>query len=1259
MKKITFFGLLISFSLSSYSRGNESYKNNYSPFFTQSYIQNPNIPKGLLEAVSYTKTHFRHIQPDNESPSCIGLPAYYGVMGLIKDGKGFFNNTLYLVSEKSGIDEEVIINNPEMNIKAFALAFNSIQNELNIISSRIEDNIPVLIQLNELPANTDGHKYAVDSYVYSVLSLLNDNAFMKSCGYKPYNIDIKSVFGENNFKVLSSKKVKIQKEKISGNNNSTYSANSSLSRCLDYPLAIWNPADASNYSSRAGTPISAITIHTVQGSYAGCISWFQNPSANVSTHYVMRSSDGQVTQMVCEADKGWHVGSENPYTIGYEHEGYVSDPSWYTTAMYTSSADVTRDILNDYGINPLRTAFWPWAATTNYNSSGIPGSCSRVKGHQHYPNQTHTDPGQYWDWDYYFKLINDPPSTTAITTCTGNFYDTGGSGGNYTDDERYLTVISPIGASSVTITFNSFDLESDWDYMYIYDGASVWDPLIGWYTGTTGPGTITSTGGSIAIEFRSDCATIASGWDASWTCTLGGGAPANLQVNAPACSNTDYSMTLSWNNSGSGWFVDISTDPSFTTYWNKPVDWLTFTGAPTGFNDPFSLGALTLQPDTAYYWRIWDGSVHTYGTTFTVSSCPDVTPPSTSISNANTWETTDFTATFTDADAGGSGLALSFYQPLEYNGTEWRANDGYGFFNDNFDSAINPGWTVSTGTWAINSAVINQTDEGEDNSNIYTPLSQNSSEIYLYHWAANMQSGTSVNRRAGLHFFCDDASLPNRGNSYFVYFRVDQDKCQIYKVVSDTWTLITDDVTTVDSDVWYDYKVIFNPSTGEIKAYQNDILVSSWTDASPLTSGNYISLRTGNANVLFNDLKVYKARTGSELITVGPASTNDIRYQNPDPSTPSGRIKSIVKDGAENWSSLETLNINVDWTPPADVTVNDGISADIDTICSVTELSANWSASSDPHSDVVKYRYAIGTSPGASDVISWADNGLNTNVTQTNLFLTLGQTYYITVRAENGAGLVSNDISSDGQIPVLPSINFFADTTEITLPDTVINFTDATPGALSWNWSFPGGAPSTSTSQTPTVYYNTAGSYDITLTIIDINGCSATVTYTSYIIVSDPPPAPPIANFTSDITSGCELLTVNFSDASANIPTSWLWTFQGGDITSSTSPNPTVVYSTPGTYAVTLTATNLLGSDSITQTNYITVYPIPIVTLITDQSICEGETITLTASGGDFYLWNNGATAPSISVSPTTTTIYSVTTTANGCISEPGSVTVT
>ncbi|MFF0342039.1 N-acetylmuramoyl-L-alanine amidase [Kribbella sp. NPDC004875] len=179
------------------------------------------------------------------------------------------------------------------------------------------------------------------------------------------------------------------------------SALGSNTKAADYPDAIWNPASTSNYRAGRTAAITTIVIHVTQGSYAGTISWFKDPAAQVSAHYVIRSSDGQVTQMVAEKDTAWHVRTENPYTIGIEHEGYVDQPSWFTDAMYRSSAALTRNIAD---------------------RRGIPKDRAHIKGHSEMPNNDHTDPGPNWDWNYYMQLVNggDPNPPEYNFTTWGN-----------------------------------------------------------------------------------------------------------------------------------------------------------------------------------------------------------------------------------------------------------------------------------------------------------------------------------------------------------------------------------------------------------------------------------------------------------------------------------------------------------------------------------------------------------------------------------------------------------------------------------------------------------------------------------------------------------------------------------------------------------------------------------------------------------------------------------------------------------------------
>jgi uncharacterized repeat protein (TIGR02543 family) len=190
-------------------------------------------------------------------------------------------------------------------------------------------------------------------------------------------------------------------------------------------------------------------------------------------------------------------------------------------------------------------------------------------------------------------------------------------------------------------------------------------------------------------------------------------------------------------------------------------------------------------------------------------------------------------------------------------------------------------------------------------------------------------------------------------------------------------------------------------------------------------------------------------------------------------------------------------------------------------------------------------------------------------------------------------GNIPNDAIGGGA-PVPPVANFTADTTTVIAGGSV-NFTDlSTNNPTSWSWTFEGGTPSGSTSQDPTVTYNTPGTYDVTLTATNSAG-SDTETKTNYITVTSP--QPPVADFTASSTSISAGDSISFTDQSTNNPTSWSWTFEGGSPGSSTAQNPSsITYNTVGTFNVTLIATNAQGSDTETKVDYITVAEKPYCT---------------------------------------------------------------
>jgi len=158
-----------------------------------------------------------------------------------------------------------------------------------------------------------------------------------------------------------------------------------------------------------------------------------------------------------------------------------------------------------------------------------------------------------------------------------------------------------------------------------------------------------------------------------------------------------------------------------------------------------------------------------------------------------------------------------------------------------------------------------------------------------------------------------------------------------------------------------------------------------------------------------------------------------------------------------------------------------------------------------------------------------------------------------------------------------------------------VNFTDlSTNNPIVWHWSALGSVETDYFSQNPTVKYNVAGTYDVSLTAGNAGG-SNTKIKTGYVVVAG---RAPIANFVSsaNLTTGNYQPfipaggAVEYNDASTRIPTSWNWTFNGGNPSSSTSQNPgSVTYTAAGTYTTSLQATNAAGSDTKSAADYVVV----------------------------------------------------------------------
>ncbi|HEY1201488.1 MAG TPA: N-acetylmuramoyl-L-alanine amidase [Niastella sp.] len=411
---------------------------NYQPYFNEAYRLYPNIPKGLLEAAAYSASHMNNLADehkgdgDNES-----MPQHYGIFGLVENGRDYFKNNLKTVCELSSITTAQYKKDVRLQILAVAKFISQEAHRQNVPANTSSEAFSkVLEKLSNIPEDGSAvNRYAHSLYTYDIYDNLKKGFRSSRLSQSARSIQLEKIYAPQTLRTLSAPGVQVDylQDRIKANgavlpvsstgnntggstgNARTESTNDEMAvQSTDYPPALWDQANTSNYGvGRGGNTITNVAIHTVQGTYSSCISWFNNPAAKVSAHYVVRSSDGQITQMVLEKDRAWHVADHNYYTIGIEHEGFVNDASWYTNAMYNSSAALVRDICRDNNIDPTKA--YRGASTSGYDPLPI---TVRIKGHHHFTQNTddkHTDPGINWNYAKYYDLLNPPSFITTVS----------------------------------------------------------------------------------------------------------------------------------------------------------------------------------------------------------------------------------------------------------------------------------------------------------------------------------------------------------------------------------------------------------------------------------------------------------------------------------------------------------------------------------------------------------------------------------------------------------------------------------------------------------------------------------------------------------------------------------------------------------------------------------------------------------------------------------------------------------------------------
>ncbi|MEU3745210.1 MULTISPECIES: N-acetylmuramoyl-L-alanine amidase [Streptomyces] len=245
-----------------------------------------------------------------------------------------------------------------------------------------------------------------------------------------------------------------------------------------------------NRAKNTQLDVRRIVIHDTEGSYEGTIATFQSATAKGSAHYLIRASDGLVTQMVENKNIAWHAGNwtDNMHAIGVEHEGYaIKDGKWYTEPQYESSAKLVKFLATEYGI--------PLDREHIIGHDEVPGHVNaKVAG-------MHWDAGPFWDWNHYMSLLGAPTGA-------------GGAGGLLQPGQLVRVVPPYTSANQPKITYGGSTVPAQpANFGYLYETPSTTTPIKDAYI----PNVLWSDGPNWGNKVRAGGTYVVSAVQTNWT----------------------------------------------------------------------------------------------------------------------------------------------------------------------------------------------------------------------------------------------------------------------------------------------------------------------------------------------------------------------------------------------------------------------------------------------------------------------------------------------------------------------------------------------------------------------------------------------------------------------------------------------------------------------------------------------------------------------------------------------------------------------
>ncbi|EYF04209.1 Negative regulator of beta-lactamase expression [Chondromyces apiculatus DSM 436] len=335
------------------------------------------VPASLLKAIGFAETRWEMVEGEEEFE---GMPAAFGIMALRGE-------RLERGAELAGVTVEEAKTDALANIRAAAALLSEDADGMELERADLGAWAPVVAAASGIE-QAEAQAHYVHNGVYKALreGLVLETEIGVLGSLMPEKAEIRSI-----------------------------AAPPTSAAGPDYANSIWRASP--NYNARpSGSTPRMIIIHSCEGAYSGCWGWLVNTASGVSAHYVVNESGSEISQLVRESNRAWHIGatydknlnggaeaalhgtSSNNFTVGIEHAGYASQASW-ATGVIDASAALSCDITKAHG---------------------IPRDSYHIVAHGRLQPSTRVDPGPNWPWTTYLNKIN--------TACGGSGGGGGGTG---------------------------------------------------------------------------------------------------------------------------------------------------------------------------------------------------------------------------------------------------------------------------------------------------------------------------------------------------------------------------------------------------------------------------------------------------------------------------------------------------------------------------------------------------------------------------------------------------------------------------------------------------------------------------------------------------------------------------------------------------------------------------------------------------------------------------------------------------------------